>query len=385
MFGISCFSHSDLFRISSFGFRIWLLVLLAGPGCRKAAPQFPMNMEGRASQSVSRQQADAIRKTLAGLFGTPDEPRVPSGVALDADLVWRAAGPITGVPEGQERGLFRRHCVTCHGLAGDGAGPTATAMTPTPRDYRSGTFKYTSTRGGAKPTLADLRRTLTRGLAGTAMPSFGHLPKEELDALLQYVEYLSIRGQAEIYLFQLVVDEDGPLPPDEVQVMEEGVLPAAESWLAPERRRKELVVEPVPPRPPLDTPEARAASVATGRGLYLGTSAQCVKCHGPEGNGEGQRSELYDDWNLRKKGATPEQTAQLAPLFTLRIQRLRARNFREGIFRGGSNPEDVFWRICVGIKGTPMPAAGSAPGVSAVLSDEEIWHVVDFVRSLAGQ
>jgi mono/diheme cytochrome c family protein len=260
----------------------------------------------------------------------------------------------------------------------------AAELDPYPRDFRNGVFKYTSTRGGVKPITMDLRRTLYRGVAGTAMPSFAQLPEEEIDALLEYVRYFSIRGQIELYLFQMVVDDDGTLPPDESQVMEEGVLPAAQSWLEPERRRAELVVKP-PPRPPADTPERLAAVVAKGRELYLSTNSQCIKCHGPEGNGQGERSDLYDDWNKRKKGDTPGETAQLAALFTLPIERLRARSFHEGVFRGGSTPPDLYWRVCVGIKGTPMPAAGSAPGVPGVLSDEEIWWVVEFVRSLGGK
>ncbi len=230
-----------------------LLLLLALAGCGKGAPQFALNMEGRPPESVSQKQAGAVAATLADLFGTPDEPKVPDGIALDADLLWLAAGPVAGVPEGQDRGLFRRYCVSCHGLSGDGAGPTAAALAPYPRDFRSGVFKYTSTRCGAKPAAADLRRTLQRGVAATAMPSFAPLSPKELDALLEYVRYLSIRGQTEAYLFQTVVDDDGPTPPDAAQVVEEGALPAAQSWLEPERRRGELVVEPLPPQPPMGT------------------------------------------------------------------------------------------------------------------------------------
>ena len=362
---------------------VCLLLALLAAGCRRAGPQFRLNMEGRPPESVSQQQAKAITEALTGLFGTPDEPKVSTGVDLDLELLRRASGPIAGAPGGQERGLFRRQCVTCHGVSGDGAGPTAAELDPYPRDFRNGVFKYTSTRGGVKPIMMDLRRTLYRGVAGTAMPSFAQLPEEEIDALLEYVKYFGVRGQTELYLFQMVVDDDGALPLDQSQVMEEGVLPAAQSWFEPERRRAELVAKP-PPRPPTDTPERLATSIAKGRELYLSTNSQCTKCHGPEGNGQGEQSELYDDWNKRKKGETPERTAELARFFTLPIERLRPRNLHEGVFRGGGTPIDLYRRVCVGIKGTPMPAAGSAPGVPGVLSDEEVWQVVEYVRSLGG-
>jgi mono/diheme cytochrome c family protein len=307
---------------------------------------------------------------------------VPEAVGLDSERLAMAAGAVAGDAQGRQRGLFRRHCVTCHGIAGDGAGPAAAVLDPYPRDYRRGVFKYTSTRAGAKPIRKDLLRTLYRGVPGTAMPSFAHLAPEESEALIEYVKYLSIRGETELYLLQLIVDEQSYLPPDVKAVMEDGVLPTAQSWLSPEQRAAELVVDP-PPRPPVDRPEVLAASVAKGRELYLAKDSQCVKCHGPDGDGNGEEKELYDDWNKPKKGVTPEQTAAQARLFKLPLQRLRPRDFRQAVFHGGSGPADLYLRICVGIKGTPMPAAGPAPGIPGPLKPDEIWNVVDYVRSLA--
>ena len=45
-------------------------------------------------------------------------------------------------------------------------------------------FKFTSTGDGAKPTRADLKRTIVQGIPGTAMPSFALLPDDEIDALV---------------------------------------------------------------------------------------------------------------------------------------------------------------------------------------------------------
>ena len=111
-----------------------------------------------------------------------------------------------------------------------------------------------------------------------------------------------------------------------------------------------------------------------------------MRCHGPYGAGDGEEMEdIYDDWNKPKKGLTDEQTRQRAALFTLPLQRLRPRNFKEGVFRGGSRPEDLYLRIAVGIKGTPMPASGPGPNSSGVLTPEEIWTIVDFIRWQAEQ
>jgi mono/diheme cytochrome c family protein len=210
------------------------------------------------------------------------------------------------------------------------------------------------------------------------MPSHAKLSEPEIEALIEYVEYLSIRGQAEEYLIAATIDKSSLPAASPRDVLKECVLPAAQAWEAADRAK----VMP-PPAPPAATPEQFLASVAKGRDIYLAKDAQCVRCHGPQGAGDGEEKELYDDWNKRKQGTTPEETRALAGRFTLPIQRLRPRNFRDGVFHGGSAPQDLYLRIFAGIKGTPMPPAGPAPGNAAPLTPEQIWHVVDYVRSLS--
>jgi mono/diheme cytochrome c family protein len=370
---------------------VWA-ALCAG-GCNGSRPpEFRLNLEGRDPEEISLVQTEAITETLTELFGTPDRPAIPDGVGLSLDMIEMAAGPVGRGPDergrlGPERGLYRQHCASCHGISGDGAGPLAMILDPYPRDFRNGLFKYSSTLAGAKPTGDDLERTLVEGLTGTGMPSFAALDPLQIAALIQYVKYLSIRGETELYVIQLVVDEDEylPLGADILDlILEEGALWAAESWELPEMRPEEYVVDP-PPMPPVGGPRRLADSVALGLELYASKDAQCVKCHGPDGAGDGEETELYDDWNKAKLGVTPEETERLARLFTLPVQRLPARDFREGAFRGGDRPVDLYWRIHVGLKGTPMPAAGPMPGVPGALAPDEIWHVVNYVRSLAGE
>jgi mono/diheme cytochrome c family protein len=253
-------------------------------------------------------------------------------------------------------------------------------LSPCPRDFRRGIFKYTSTSDGAKPTSNDLGHTLRRGIPGTAMPSFVQLADQDIDALVEYVKYLSIRGETELYLLGLVVDQGQRLPLDLDEVKEDGVKPVDDAWQAP-LRNPSLVVEPPPP--PAGTPEERLAAIARGRQIFLSKEAQCVKCHGQEGRGDGEQKDLYDDWNKPKKGKTPGQTEELARLFTLPLTPIRPRNFTEGIFHGGSRPIDLYWRICVGIKGTPMPAAGPGKAGKGALSPAQIWDLATYVRWLS--
>jgi mono/diheme cytochrome c family protein len=418
---------------------VCLGALAAGSGCLSYAPvEFRLNTEGRDSAQIAPERREAITGALETLFGTPDRPALPGvgqafqpddvgqasqpdnvpasvrlesltyeGIHLRLPLLERAAGPVSSDDRGNQFGLYRQHCASCHGLSGDGAGPTAGSQDPYPRDFRNGWFKYTSTAGGAKPVADDLDRIVRRGIPGTAMPSFADLPDGEIDALVEYVKYLSIRGECELYLVQVVVVEGEYLPLDGKMVHEDGVLPAARSWEVAPRSK-------VVPPPDGDCPDFRGdsrengtvplwpegdrhifqpetgrkmcqspESIARGRALFLSPNARCSTCHGESGRGDGEQSELYDDWNKAKRGSTPSETRRLARLYALPIQGLRPRNLTQGIFHGGGEPEDIYWRIHVGIKGTPMPAGGPAPGSKGVLTPEEIWDVVHFVQSLS--
>jgi len=353
--------------------------MLVISGCFTSGPaEFRLNTEGRIAAEIVPAQGEAIAETLEELFGTPDVPTVPDDVALQLPPLQQAAGPFHVDEAGKQFGLYRQHCATCHGLSGGGAGATAGAQNPYPRDFRNGWFKYTSTARGAKPTREDLDRIIRQGTPATAMPAFKRLTDDEIAALVEYVRYLTIRGETELYLLQLVVDEDEYLPLDRDEVLEDGVLPAAKSWVT--ARQTEVTPPPEPDR----TAGELAESIERGGRLYLSEDAKCFQCHGESGRGDGEQSELYDDWNKGKRGATRKETKKLARRYQLRIQKLRPRNFTEGIFRGGSRPEDLFWRIHVGIKGTPMPAAGPAKGSTGVLTSDEIQDVADYVRSLSG-
>jgi mono/diheme cytochrome c family protein len=54
------------------------------------------------------------------------------------------------VPEAAARGhkAFDRYCISCHGVEGDGRGPSAEWLDPRPRILTSGTFKFRSTASG---------------------------------------------------------------------------------------------------------------------------------------------------------------------------------------------------------------------------------------------
>jgi mono/diheme cytochrome c family protein len=136
--------------------------------------------------------------------------------------------------------LYRRYCITCHGVHGDGAGENAPHVDPKPRDFVKATFKCRSTPSGALPTDSDLYNTISRGVNNSAMPSWRPLTKQQRADLIAYIKSFSTRFQ-----------EEPPVAP--------------------------LTIPPEPPK--------SAESIRRGADLFQ--SMNCWSCHGKEGRGNG--------------------------------------------------------------------------------------------------
>jgi mono/diheme cytochrome c family protein len=332
-------------------------------------------------ESIDNDLAEGLPKrektrasVLVAMFGTPDEPFVLPETGLNAQKIKLAAGPAYSDQQGTSFGLYRRHCVHCHGTTGDGAGPTAAFLNPYPRDFRHGTFKFKSTALGEKPTDDDLRRILMEGVHGTAMPSFKTLPQSELDALVEYVKYLAIRGEFEGNVQNGLIS----LIDEEFDVMElkqdmvDMVAELGDKW----KRAPESIVLPES-EPPVRTSEELRESIAAGRKLFYGPVANCLQCHGPTALGDGQIYFLNAPEGTPNR--FPEKDVNKLVNPDLPMTKLQPRNLRLGFYRGGSRPLDIYRRMHVGIDGTPMPAV---PRGATGLTDEQVWNLVDFVLSL---
>lgn len=291
---------------------------------------YPLSAE---SMTLPAERQGEVHTALTDVFGIPTAPKVPDNSIVTNDRLASGADH------------YRRLCLHCHGFSGDGAGPTADFLLPRPRDYRNGTFKFTSTGPGVKPTRNDLLMTLKKGVMYTSMPSFALLDDATLESLVDYVIFLSMRGEYE-KLFNAEYQND----PDswDLEVAREGNL---EIVLSRWQETTENVVAPTV-KPPTDV----AASIARGRVKYLDKNLQCLSCHGESGKGDGPGiDDLKDLWG----------------------QKIVPADLTKGIYRGGSTPKDLWLRIYSGVKGTPMPAFKDA------LTPEETWDVVNYVRSLA--
>ena len=350
-----------------------------------------------------------IGSILTALFGTPDEPRFPylledddpAHDIISLDNLKMAAGAVRSDKRGAPVGLYREHCAHCHGISGDGAGPTAALLNPYPRDFRLGKFKFKSTPLRQPPTNHDLRTILENGIPGTAMPSFRTLPPEELDAILDYVKYLTIRGQFERYLlaelagldgrsiidFSLISESKTDEEPSDDDIeefedqmysvigdgLQDGII---SRWLNPDRK-----VTKIPPAPPEfeTTHQAHGQLVKHGRELFF-SKGNCMQCHGETGVGDGQLGN-FDDWTndwIKTANVDPydkETYQEFIAAGALPPRPLQPRNLHLAVYRGGDRPDDLYLRLANGIEGTPMPA-------SSAMTSDEIWAVVAYIRSL---
>lgn len=385
----------------------WLL-----SGCGQPPPAtFVLNE--KATGLLIPDARTTLEQVLADNFGNPNQlvawqkfpidygaPQPDSDDRDRHDAGWRLKGG---------RNLYMQHCLHCHGVSGDGNGPTARFLNPRPRDYRQGVFKFKSTQAPFKPSHADLVRVLKDGIPGTYMPSFVLLGDEKLGMIVDYVRWLSIRGDTEIKLFNEFAAA-GATPKDRDSAADDRVQEAkaegekrlsagearkaitaevmkgineslaetvetvatdiAESWAKADE--PESVIAPKVKRTP-PSPE----SIERGRKLYLsqvqGKKTQCADCHGPAGRGDGPNTEQF--WPI--PGTTPERKYETVGLHDEWGFPQQPRNLTRGVYRGGRRPVDIYRRIFAGIRGTQMPGFGGT-----VLNDEEIWDVVNYVLSI---
>lgn len=193
--------------------------------------------------------------------------------------------------------VYGRRCVGCHGVNGDGKGPSAEFFKTKPRDFTSGVFKFHSTPGAnSLPTDQDLFITISHGLWGTPMPPWYSIPAEQRIAVIQYIKTFSTRWQTEKVLPPIIV------PPE---------------------------------------PEVSMQSLKHGREVF---QANCSVCHGAEGHGDGPAAAgLMDMWGHKETPAN----------YTLPAGSM-------GGVKLGHDGAHLFKTVMNGIGGTAMPPfAGS--------------------------
>jgi mono/diheme cytochrome c family protein len=199
---------------------------------------------------------------------------------------------------------FEKECIACHGAAGNGEGDAAYLLYPRPRDFTSGQFRLIST-WDSVPTDEDLFRTISRGMPGSAMPSWAHLPEETRWGLVYYVKAFSKR-------------------PFTIRPNHE-----ADNW-----GNGGAGVIAVPPEPPYDDAAQARAHELFAKG--------CAPCHGATARGDGAQKQVDS------KGYPT-----------------RPRDLTLGVFKGSPDADQVYRHLVAGLPGSPMPQSGYLRGNDA--------------------
>jgi mono/diheme cytochrome c family protein len=200
--------------------------------------------------------------------------------------------------------VYAKQCSPCHGIEGRGDGEASYLLYPRPRNFRAGKFRLVSTWEGM-PTDDDLLQTISRGMPGSAMPSWGHLSEDTRWALVAYLKSL----------VEMPLQVKPPSPPVKAGAVGTGIIT-------------------VPPEPPYD-----AAAKARAAQLFRDG---CASCHGATARGDGVALQI-DDTGLP----------------------IRPRDLTIGVFKGSPAAESLYRHIIAGMPGSPMPRSEWAYGDDA--------------------
>ncbi len=235
-------------------------------------------------------------------------PARPETVETDLEKATKETVPASPELVARGQSLYLQACAPCHGEKGDGTGPLASVLSPKPRNFTMGKFKFRSTNSSSLPTDSDLFRTITRGVPGTSMPAFSFLSYEDRFAIAHYLKTFS--------------DKFG--------------------------KQKPANPIKIPDPPPL-------TAEVMDQGKKFFNDAECFKCHGEQGRGDGPSAVgMKDDWG----------------------EPLRPFDFTTGKPKSGTSLKDYYKVVMTGLQGTPMPDFGDA------FEPEQAWSVVYYVRSL---
>lgn len=262
------------------------------------------------------------------------EPMVLGGVEVDVDTLNRG------------REGYTLYCYACHGLEGDGNGPSAYGLRPPPRSFAQATFKFAGVTEGL-PHDDDLMRIVKYGLDGTAMLAWD-IPDGTLNDIIQYIKTFS-------------PEDEGYRDPDaEIGTR---VTPGEDPWKGREED-----------------------AVARGNEVYHG-QATCWSCHPAyaprheiakavytfsKNKTRVFRENLYRPELKESQYTVPGLDGEdyavklLPPDFTLHDM------------RSARTVGDLFRTLGSGIGGTAMPAWSGA------LPDEDIWAMAHYVKHLSG-
>ena len=217
--------------------------------------------------------------------------------------------------------IYKEYCAQCHGVTGRGDGPAASDLDPKPAIHANIPFE--------KLPIEYLYNVIAHG--GAVMGKSPSMPYWNLtfgqQGVADVIAYLkaTFRGAPDV-----AAGRDG----EEACVQPRKTAQAPAEFLAK--------TSPVP---------VSESTIQVGKTLFLKAAqpVACAMCHGDQGNGRGFMG------------------AALTP---------PPRNFTCGVMMKNIPDGQLFWIIKNGSPGTGMMSF-------AGLSDDQVWHLIHYIRSLA--
>jgi mono/diheme cytochrome c family protein len=226
--------------------------------------------------------------------------------------------------------IYAAQCAGCHGVGGDGRGDAAAILYPKPRDFVAAEYKFSSRPTPGLPTDEDLRQVIRRGLSGTSMSGFPHMPESDVESLIAFLKTFSDRWE-EPQASALTVPED--------------------PWVGYEDQ-----------------------GIKKGREVYH-VEAVCISCHpsymtNDEITAVSERLgfaaiPLREDAHL----SIPRENADGSLVFPP--------DFRRDRIKSGHDLRNLYRVISAGITTTAMPTW------DGVLDSRQLWGLAHYIRSLS--
>ena len=294
-------------------------------------------MIGRFTQSL-------FSIALVATMGCKDPVAFEEPFTVDVTLGGTAI-PAASLDNGRQ--MYVRQCMACHGLEGDGRGPSSPGLRPAPRDLRIAKYKFVRMVDGDLPTDKMLYDVIRGGLHGTAM-----LPWDiQDDALYDIVHYIKTFS------------------------------PEDEGWRDPENE----IGKPIELSEDPWVGKVEEA-VEYGKQVYHGV-ANCQSCHPAYATKEyihgaftraGKKPELRDDpyhsaLQVTEYEVMGVEQKNLPPDYTLNP----TRSVRADPGEAGWDAKRSLYRIIgAGVNGTAMAAW------QGTLEEKDLWAVSYYVDSL---
>ena len=113
-----------------------------------------------------------------------------------AVLLALLAGPAGAGDAAAGKATYDTLCTVCHGPGGKGDGPAGVALTPAPRDFSVGDFKFDADKDGDPGKDADLKLIIKNGAGAyggnPSMAPWGHLSDADIDNVIAFVRSLKV-------------------------------------------------------------------------------------------------------------------------------------------------------------------------------------------------